>query len=384
MRIRSRHIRWAFFALAIVLALPLPLPLKSLTGLSLWVSPYMFLLSVLSQKSIVWLNILGITALSVTLFRKRWVCRYICPAGAICDLVSGIGRGRRKSITLSLNKYLAIFSLILALFGIPVFFITDPFNIIHMSMEVFRTGLGLPSLVKATGLLVIVLLSIVLPDSWCSGICPLGGLQLLLYDLRHSLSKARSPVKIGADGRRLFLAGMAGVITGILVPQRIFASRKQFIRPPFSLPEPEFNLVCARCGNCSSACPTGIISPSTDIRSIESLLTPGIDFTESYCLPECKLCGDVCPSGAIRKFTLEDKKDHIMARAVIRVTDCLLQQLKECDLCRFHCKYDAVEISRTAGGQIKLPRIIENKCTGCGACKIICPVQVIEVKTISG
>ena len=379
MRIRSKHIRWAFFGLAILLALPLPL--KSLTGLFLWVSPYMFLLAFLSQKSLVWLNALGAVVLVVTFFRKRWVCRYICPAGAVCDLASEIGRSRlrRKPLRLSLKKYLALFSMILALFGLPIFFFADPFNIIHMSFEVFRTGTGIHSLVKATGIIFIILLSMVLPHSWCSGICPLGGLQLLVYDLKNTFRKPLFPIKVGLENRRLFLAGIAGLVAGAMIPRQLFAGQKKLIRPPFSLPDPEFNIVCTRCGNCSAVCPTRIISPSADIRNIESFLTPSIDFTESYCLPECKLCGDVCPSGAIQRFSLEDKKDHIMALAVINVDDCLLQQLKECDLCRYHCKYDAIEIARTGHNQIKLPRVIENKCTGCGACKIICPAQVIEM-----
>lgn len=379
MQIRAKHIRWGFFGLAVVLALPLPL--KSLTGLFLWVSPYMFLLSFLSQKSLVWMNSLGLIVLIITFLRKRWVCRYICPAGAICDLASEIGRRRwrRKPLRLRLNKYLAIFSLILALFGIPIFFFTDPFNIIQMSLEVFRTGTGIHSLVKASGIIFIILISMILPHSWCSSICPLGGLQLLVFDLRHSIGKSLSPVKVGPGSRRLFMASAAGLVAGALIPKQIFASQKKFIRPPFSLPDPELNIVCARCGSCSAVCPTSIISPATDMLSIESFLTPVIDFTESYCLPECKLCGDVCPSGAIKRFSLEDKREHIMARAVINVDDCLLQQLKECDLCKYHCKYDAIEIARSGKDQIKLPRVFESKCTGCAACKIICPVQVIEM-----
>ena len=375
--IRSKHIRWVIFGLAILLALPLPL--KGLTGLLLWVSPNMFLLSVLSQKSLVWLNALGVITLGIALFKKRWVCRHICPAGAVCDLASEIGRRRRKPVGMRLNRYLAIISLVLALFGIPVFFMADPFNIVHMSMEVFRTGAGIHSLVKCTGLFVIILLSLVLPHSWCSGICPLGGLQLLVYDLKNALPKSLSHLTVGQESRRLFLAGIAGVAAGAFIPKRLFAGQKKIIRPPFSLPDPKLNIVCARCGNCSTACPTRIIRPSPDIRDIESFLTPAVDFTESYCLPECKLCGDVCPSGAIGRFSLEEKKDHVMAMAVIHTDECLLQQLKECDLCRYHCKYKAIEIARTGQNQIKLPRVLEDKCTGCAACKIICPVQVIDM-----
>jgi ferredoxin-type protein NapF len=379
MKLRSRHIRWGFLALALVLALPLPL--KGMTGGLLWASPYLFLLSFLSQKSMVWLNVLGIITLLIILFRKRWVCRYMCPAGALCDLASGIGRGRRKPLKIRMNRTLAIFSLVLALFGMPLFFFTDPFNMVHMSMEVFRTGPRLPSLVKAAGIISIVGLSMAIPDSWCSNLCPLGGLQLLAYDLKQSIAKSFPSVRVGPEGRRFFLTGIAGMVTGILIPHRLFASREKYIRPPFSIPDPEFNLVCARCGNCTAVCPTGIISPAPDVRYLESFLTPRIDFSESYCLPDCKLCGDVCPSGAIERFSLKDKKNHIMARAVIHVDDCLLQQRKECDLCKFYCKYDAVEISREGTSLLKLPRIMEEKCTGCAACKIICPVQVIDMVT---
>ena len=68
-----------------------------------------------------------------------------------------------------------------------------------------------------------------------------------------------------------------------------------------------------------------------------------------------------------------------MAQAVIHTDNCLLQQNKECDLCKFHCQYDAIEITRADASQLTLPHVLVEKCTGCAACKIICPVQVIEM-----
>jgi Fe-S-cluster-containing hydrogenase component 2 len=112
---------------------------------------------------------------------------------------------------------------------------------------------------------------------------------------------------------------------------------------------------------------------------IGSLLTPEIDFSESYCLPECTLCGDVCPSGAITKFSKESKKDLFMASVQIELDRCWLQDQRDCDLCRFHCAYHAIEIKRTEESIIALPVLDDSKCVGCAACKIVCPPQAINI-----
>jgi formate hydrogenlyase subunit 6/NADH:ubiquinone oxidoreductase subunit I len=109
-------------------------------------------------------------------------------------------------------------------------------------------------------------------------------------------------------------------------------------------------------------------------------LTPVIDFSESYCLPECTLCGDVCPSGAIARFTKKEKKDLFIASIEIDVEKCWLQDQRDCDLCRFHCAYDAIEIKKSNSSLIALPMLAEDKCVGCAACKIVCPAEAIMMK----
>ena len=376
MRFKPADIRYFFFLIAIFLALPIPM--HSFSGGLLWTSPYILLNSVLAVKGLAILNLLGIISLVIIFFRNRWICRYMCPLGVVCDWVSKAGRDK-KTIRLNLNKYLVIFSVVVAIFGTPVLMFLDPFNIFHMSLEVSRTGNLLAGFLKASLLFGIILLNLIFPNIWCRSICPLGGLQLLMYDLKKWFWKPAIDKKPKAIERRLLIAGISGIVAGIALSRIPYLSNIKNYRPPGALQEPDLNLICIRCGNCSSACPTNIIRQSEDTRKIISLLTPVVDFSESYCLPECTFCGEVCPSGAITKFTREEKKRLFMASVLIDVDHCWLQQQKDCDLCRFHCAYNAIEIRISDGNPVALPVLDKAKCVGCAACKIVCPAEVIRM-----
>jgi ferredoxin len=376
MKLKPGNIRYFFFFVAILLALPIPM--RSFSGGLIWTSPYILLNSVLAVKSLVILNLLGIISLVIIFFRNRWICRYMCPLGVVCDWASKAG-GDQNTIRLNLNKYLVIFSVLLAIFGTPVLMFLDPFNIFHMSLEVTRTGIHLAGFLKASLLLGIILLNLILPNIWCRSICPLGGLQLLMYDLKNWIWKPAISKKPKVNKRRLIIAGISGMVAGIILSRIPYLLNTKNYRPPGALPEPDLNLICVRCGNCSSVCPTNIIRQSEDTRKIISLLTPVVDFSESYCLPECILCGVVCPSGAITKFTREEKKRQFMASVLIDVDHCWLQQQKDCDLCRFHCFYNAIEIRKSDGNPIALPVLDKVKCVGCAACKIVCPAEAIRM-----
>jgi len=376
MMLKAKHFRYLFFVLAILFALPLPLSM--FTGLTLWISPYMLLISLFALKSVVLFNLFGFLAFMVMFFRKRWICRFVCPLGVVCDWSSKVQKNK-ETVRLKINKYLAITSLFLVFFMAPVLVILDPFNIFHMSFEGIRTGFQFSAYLKMIPLVGIIVLNILLPDIWCRSICPLGGMQMLAFDLGKTIRKSLIIKKSSSADRRSFIAGLTGILAGISLPNFSIFSPGKYIRPPGSLQDPDMNLVCARCGNCTSACPTNIIRQSGDTKRIGSLLTPVIDFSESYCLPECTICGDVCPSGAITKFRKEAKKDLYMASVRIDVDRCWLQDQRDCDLCRFHCAYNAIGIKSTEESIIALPVLDESNCVGCAACKIVCPPQAISI-----
>jgi len=377
MRIKPNHIRWFVFGVAVILSLPL-LP-EPFSGIYLWISPYIVLISLFNGKSLVWFHLLGLVTLVLILFRKRWICRYVCPAGIICDLSSKLGRKAKSRLKISINRYLALFAIVLAIFGAPVLIVIDPFNLFYMAFEGFRTGLGLHSVIKLSGVAFLILFSLLFPNLFCSSVCPLGGVQLLLWDLKKLPARQNFKSKTSRGSRRLFLSGFAGILGGLITP-RLFPDRTdKVIRPPFSLPDAEMNMACARCGNCSSVCPTGIISQSVDIRKPDRLLTPVVSFKDAYCIPECNACGMVCPSGAIQDFSSDEKKNHVMGIAMIHLDQCYLQSGRECDLCKLYCDYQAIEITATDSRILRLPRILEKQCVGCGACQVVCPPQAIQI-----
>jgi len=81
------------------------------------------------------------------------------------------------------------------------------------------------------------------------------------------------------------------------------------IRPPGSLPEPEFLDRCIRCGQCARVCPTNVIQPNVTREGIEGLWTPALNMRtgSSGCQMNCTACSHICPTAAIRPISLDEK-----------------------------------------------------------------------------
>jgi len=151
---------------------------------------------------------------------------------------------------------------------------------------------------------------------------------------------------------------------------------KGLIRPPGTLPEMDFLARCSRCGECMAACPTNTLQPIWLDAGFMGLFSPGLNLRRCYCSPECRMCGEVCPTDAIRSLSKDERIWAKTGTAVIFRRKCLAwEQQKSCMVCDEVCPYKAVEFRKEPGNPVPVPQVREEKCAGCGYCEHFCPVQ---------
>lgn len=199
--------------------------------------------------------------------------------------------------------------------------------------------------------------------------------------------------------RRGFLARAAGIVGGAaggagfavtaaqLAPDRVLADQGPVVRPPGSVPEPDFLRLCIRCGECYQACPNNVLQPLGLDRGLDNLWTPRVVADWSGCEPSCSNCGQVCPTGAIRALPLEEKRVARLGLAVVDPQTCLPHAGREaCQLCVDECRlagYDAFEFVRVGteldasgepieGSGFLAPAVRAERCVGCGLCQTRC------------
>ena len=363
--ITASDIRTISFFAAVVLAIPGLW--KGFQGIHIWLSPFLMLNSVFALKSFVLLNIISLPVLVLIIIRKRWFCIYLCPAGWCFDKVSALSRSDKFEYVKfpEIGKWLAITSLAAALFGLPLFVLLDPLSIFNGFFVIFSGKPDIAVILSFTLFPILLLIHFFLPGIWCRKLCPLGGLQTGVWDIRIFLSRLFTRRKPGSvtelPGRRYFIMSGAGILAGLAIPRLIKPSEVKSIRPPGSVEPVIYNLLCSRCGNCIKACPTNIIIPYPNFNDPLSWMTPAITYRSGYCLETCNLCGKVCPTGAITLFSVEAKPDLFMGIAEINTENCYLSNNRECIKCREACKYNAVEFLSGSNVLNMLPDIDTKK-----------------------
>lgn len=377
-------LRFILFTVAILLVFPLTW--KGLTGLYVWLSPFIMLNSAFALKTFVWLNLLAFTILIPVFFRKRWFCNNLCPLGYSIDFISSLNKNAPSTYKRlpAIGKWAAVISLSASIVGLPLFVIFDPLAIFNGFFTLIRTKSNIVIVLFLSAFVFLLIIHFFLPGLWCRKLCPLGGLQLAITDLKNLVNGIFKKEKIVTEytntGRRYFLMSGIGLLAGFSIPRFLKTSGNTIIRPPASLEPLLFYSLCCRCGNCIKACPTDIIIPDTDFENILSWMTPRITFDTGYCLETCNLCSQVCPTGAITLFSTEAKTQLIMGIAEIHLSNCLLIKNTECVKCKQSCKYDAINFIYQESELKSVPVIDLKKCVGCGACRIICPTACIEIK----
>mgnify|MGYP001521373000 FL=1 len=92
------------------------------------------------------------------------------------------------------------------------------------------------------------------------------------------------------------------------------------IVPPGAGSARHFAQHCTACQLCVSACPNNVLRPSTKLTK---LMQPEMSYERGYCRPECTRCSDVCPAGAIRPITVEEKSSTRIGHAVWIKKNCI-------------------------------------------------------------
>lgn len=373
---------------AIILVLPIPF-LKTMTGFYLWLSPFIMLNSIITLRSFVWLNLAASLILIPVIIHKRWFCQNLCPAGWCFDLTSDLNKCKIYTYygVPEIGKWIAIISLTASVAGIPLLIFLDPLVIFHGFFSVFAGKIKIIEFIFLSGFLILLIINFFLPGIWCKKLCPLGGLQVAISEIksyvkRISGSTNKSDNHSYDTGRRYFIMSGIGLITGFSVKRLWKPEVENVIRPPASAATALFNSLCCRCGNCIKACPTEILIYHTVSAGILSFMTPEISFNPGYCLEECNICSKVCPTGAITLFDPGAKDKLFMGRAEIVLENCRLVNNIECNRCRESCKYQAIEF-HTATGLLNMAPVVDSKkCVGCGACMVICPEECITIKPV--
>jgi MauM/NapG family ferredoxin protein len=375
-------------------------------------SPYVLIGSVVAARTVGLATLVGLPVLLVVLARRRWFCRYVCPVGLMTEQASRLRRrGKPAARRLPpLGTWIVLLTLAGACFGYPVLLWMDPLAIFQGVFTLRESPLGVAGQASAGALAAILGISVLLPGAWCLRICPLGATQELLILPRRWMRSVRSEPpeqsthaepaegstpsascarELLAEPRtkasRLFprrsvlSAAFGAVCAGLGARWAIDAStrpsrdRHRALRPPGSMESPPFTGLCIRCGNCVRACPVQIIEPDGADGGLAGLLAPVIRFREDYCREDCHACTQVCPSGAISRMSLDEKRKARIGLAVLDASICLLADDRECDICARVCPFEAIDIVWNEEEYIALPQVDAAKCPGCGACEVACP-----------
>ncbi|MBF0425758.1 MAG: 4Fe-4S binding protein [Magnetococcales bacterium] len=214
--------------------------------------------------------------------------------------------------------------------------------------------------------------------------------------LHYGLARPRSSIHLPLDiGRRRLVESSVAAMA--LFPM-LRSSQSDLsnpaplvIRPPGSLPEAEFLARCIKCAACMRVCPTNVLQPALLEAGLEGLWTPILINTQGYCEHHCVLCGQVCPTAAIRPITPAEKVGAKPFTQPIRLGTAFFDHGRclpwamhiPCIVCEEMCPTSPKAIwfqvvtlrdRDSKPVELKQPFVEPARCIGCGICENRCPV----------
>ena len=211
--------------------------------------------------------------------------------------------------------------------------------------------------------------------------------------------KTSGKTEMTDKGRRAFMTSAAiAVSTAALKAQDIKMDgglaeieratkpeRKTPLVPAGAISQKHFSQHCTACQLCVSNCPNGVLRPST---SLHTFMQPEMSYERGYCRPECTNCSQVCPAGAIKPISVEEKSSIQIGHAVVNLDNCVVNtDGVSCGNCARHCPAGAIKLVRKNpddNDSLRIPVVNEERCIGCGACENLCPARPFTAIHIEG
>jgi ferredoxin len=390
------YVRVVFLLLSVLLLLPFPFWVDN-SRIFVQTSAFVTICTILAGGTLWVGSVFGLCFTIISLFRKRFFCRYSCPVGLILDTVSIVKLPVRLWWKGSppIGRYIVLLTLAASIAGYPFLLWMDPLAFLNSAFSVYNAK-DIPAVViSISGMVILLILALTSGNFWCARICPLGATQDILEDIgafcrRHIIKRAgnNAQVKTAPDSifpatRRAFIAVAAGLGFSLLAQKFVQAgSKENVLRPPGAISEEEFTGLCLRCGNCVRACPSKIIHPDIGQAGVLGFLAPVIGYKSAYCNEKCNACTKACPSGALQSLNLEQKNRYVIGKASVDTSLCLWGY-SDCNTCIRACPYEAVTVQWNEEAYESFPGVDPLKCNGCGACEVVCPtgdLKAIKVR----
>jgi ferredoxin len=225
----------------------------------------------------------------------------------------------------------------------------------------------------------------------CFEVCPFGGITYGRKVVKKKVERVRKTdykKREFISKTLLYVIGLSAVSFGQIkiIPKKLSKIpnlKKNPVSPPGSQSISHFTSKCTTCHLCVAACPTQVLQPSLWEYGFTGIMMPHMEFKSNFCNQECIVCGQVCPTGAIQKLTVEKKKTTQTGKVNFIKENCIVEtEGTECGACSEHCPTKAV--SMVPYKNLHLPEIHNEYCIGCGACEHACPVKPYKAIFVDG
>lgn len=300
-----------------------------------------------SQSAFV--GLLFFTILGLNLLEKRFWCKYLCPLGALLGLFSRYAFLQRS--------------------------VSEGCNSCGACDSYCQGGASPDQKEKWHNMECLACMN-------CDDLCPQNAVHFGFFQKHQTASLDLGKRRVLC----MILSGMAAVpllrITAI--NKQAGAAEPKLIRPPGSLEEKQFLARCVKCGECMKVCITNGLQPTFLEAGIEGIWSPVLIPRIGYCEYRCTLCGQVCPTGAIKQLNLPDKEKVKIGLAMIDKGRCLpYAHATPCLVCQEVCPVpkkaiwlEKAKVMNRNGSTMILnqPHVDPDLCIGCGLCEAKCPV----------